>query len=125
MFGGVEGRIAQIVYGIPAVKGVEFGIGFAAAALRGSQNNDDFRMEDGRVVTATNHCGGILGGITSGIAPVDVLIVFALCAVVMIVCVTLLHGICARLRVEQVFKFYWTVVTGLALVSLILAWFGL
>ena len=66
MFGGVEGRIAQIVYGIPAVKGVEFGIGFAAAALRGSQNNDDFRMEDGKVVTATNHCGGILGGITSG-----------------------------------------------------------
>ena len=70
-------------------------------------------------------CALFLGGITSGIAPVDVLIVFALCAVVMIVCVTLLHGICARLRVEQVFKFYWTVVTGLALVSLILAWFGL
>ena len=70
-------------------------------------------------------CALFLGGITSGIAPVDVLIVFALCAVVMIVCVTLLHGICARLRVEQVFKFYWTVVTGLALVSLILAWYGL
>ena len=70
-------------------------------------------------------CALFLGGITSGIAPVDVLIVFALCAVVMIVCVTLLHGICARLRVEQVFRFYWTVVTGLALVSLILAWFGL
>lgn len=70
-------------------------------------------------------CALFLGGITSGIAPVDVLIVFVLCAVVMIVCVTLLHGICARLRVEQVFKFYWTVVTGLALVSLILAWFGL
>lgn len=70
-------------------------------------------------------CALFLGGITSGIAPVDVLIVFALCAAVMLVCVTLLHGICARLRVEQVFKFYWTVVTGLALVSLILAWFGL
>ena len=70
-------------------------------------------------------CALFLGGITSGIAPVDVLIVFALCEVVMIACVTLLHGICARLRVEQVFKFYWTVVTGLALVSLILAWFGL
>lgn len=70
-------------------------------------------------------CALFLGGITSGIAPVDVLIIFALCAVVMIVCVTLLHGICARLRVEQVFKFYWTVVTGLALVSLILVWFGL
>ena len=66
MFGGVEGRIAQIVYGIPAVKGVEFGLGFEAANLRGSQNNDPFRMEDGKVITATNHCGGILGGITNG-----------------------------------------------------------
>lgn len=66
MFDGVEGRIAQIVYGIPAVKGVEFGIGFEAANLRGSENNDDFRMEEGKVVTSTNHCGGILGGITSG-----------------------------------------------------------
>ena len=66
MFGGVEGRIAQIVYGIPAVKGVEFGIGFEAANLRGSENNDPFRMENGKVVTATNHCGGILGGITNG-----------------------------------------------------------
>lgn len=66
MFGGVEGRIAQIVYGIPAVKGVEFGIGFEAANLRGSENNDAFHMENGKVVTATNHCGGILGGITNG-----------------------------------------------------------
>lgn len=66
MFGGVEGQIAQIVYGIPAVKGVEFGIGFEAANLRGSENNDDFRMEEGKVVTSTNHCGGILGGITNG-----------------------------------------------------------
>ncbi len=66
MFGGVESRIGQIVYGIPAVKGVEFGIGFDAAALRGSQNNDPYRMEDGRVVTASNNCGGILGGITNG-----------------------------------------------------------
>ena len=66
MFGGVEGRIAQIVYGIPAVKGVEFGIGFEAARLRGSENNDAFRMENGKVMTATNNCGGILGGITNG-----------------------------------------------------------
>lgn len=66
MFGGVEGRIAQIVYGIPAVKGVEFGIGFESSSLRGSENNDPFRMENGKVVTATNHCGGILGGITNG-----------------------------------------------------------
>lgn len=66
MFGGAEGRIAQIVYGVPAVKGVEFGIGFEAAALRGSQNNDAFRMHQGAVTTATNNCGGILGGITNG-----------------------------------------------------------
>lgn len=66
MFGGVENRIAQIMYGIPAVKGVEFGLGFGAARLRGSQNNDDFCMKDGHVATETNHCGGILGGITNG-----------------------------------------------------------
>lgn len=66
MFGGMESRIAQIVYGIPAVKGLEFGSGFAAASMRGSDNNDDFTLIDGRTVTATNHAGGILGGITSG-----------------------------------------------------------
>ena len=66
MFGGVESRIAQIVYGVPAVKAVEFGIGQAAAALRGSQCNDAFSIEDGKIVTMTNHAGGILGGITNG-----------------------------------------------------------
>lgn len=66
MFGGAEGRIAQIVYGIPAVKGVEFGIGFGCASLRGSQNNDSFVMDGDTVRTASNNCGGILGGITNG-----------------------------------------------------------
>ena len=66
MFGGMEGRIAQIVYGVPAVKGVEFGAGFTAAYQRGSQNNDSFTVENGVVKTATNHAGGILGGITNG-----------------------------------------------------------
>lgn len=66
MFGGAEGRIAQIVYGIPAVKGVEFGSGFGCALLRGSQNNDPFHISHGEVTTLTNHCGGILGGITNG-----------------------------------------------------------
>ncbi len=66
MFGGMENRIANLVFGIPAVKGVEFGLGFASARLFGSQNNDPFRMEDGRVVTETNNAGGILGGITTG-----------------------------------------------------------
>lgn len=66
MFGGMENRIASIVFGIPAVKGVEFGAGFEAARMRGSENNDPFCMKDGKVVTETNHAGGILGGITTG-----------------------------------------------------------
>ncbi len=66
MFGGVESRIAQIIYGIPAVKGVEFGSGFAASGLTGKENNDDFTVEGGQIRTVTNHCGGILGGITNG-----------------------------------------------------------
>ncbi len=66
MFSGMENRIAQIVFGIPAVKGLEFGDGFAVAGMRGSENNDPFAFEGGRVVTTTNHCGGILGGITDG-----------------------------------------------------------
>lgn len=66
MFGGAESRIAQIVYGVPAVKGVEFGAGFAAAKLRGSQNNDDYIISDGQIRTVTNNSGGILGGITTG-----------------------------------------------------------
>jgi chorismate synthase len=66
MFGGMESRIAQIVYGIPAVKGVEFGAGFAAAAMLGSDNNDAFTMKNGQIQTVTNHAGGILGGITNG-----------------------------------------------------------
>ena len=66
MFGGVESRIAQIVYGIPAVKGVEFGLGFAVEGHLGSYVNDEFTIVDGEVSTKTNHCGGILGGITNG-----------------------------------------------------------
>ena len=66
MFGGIENKIAGVVFGIPAVKGVEFGNGFSAALLRGSQNNDAFVMSDGKVMTETNRCGGILGGISTG-----------------------------------------------------------
>lgn len=66
MFDGLESRISHLVFGIPAVKGVEFGEGFGAAALRGSENNDPFEMRDGKIVTKTNHCGGILGGISNG-----------------------------------------------------------
>ena len=66
VFGGMENRIAALLFGIPAVKGVEFGAGFAAAGLRGSEMNDPFRLREGAVVTETNHAGGILGGITNG-----------------------------------------------------------
>ena len=66
MFGGVESRIAQIVYGIPAVKGLEFGIGFDCACVPGSQSNDNFTVQDSKIVTETNNAGGILGGITNG-----------------------------------------------------------
>ena len=66
MFGGVESQIAQIVYGIPAVKAVEFGAGCSAACMRGSQCNDAFTVENGIIRTLTNNSGGIQGGITNG-----------------------------------------------------------
>lgn len=66
MFGGMENRIASIVFGIPAVKGIEFGSGFASAEMAGSENNDPFILDSGHIKTASNHSGGILGGITSG-----------------------------------------------------------
>lgn len=66
MFGGMESRIAQIVYGIPAVKGIDFGSGFSGSYMRGSQNNDAYIMDNGTVRTKTNYAGGILGGITNG-----------------------------------------------------------
>lgn len=66
MFSGMESRIAKIVFGIPAVKGLDFGTGFMGAYLRGSQNNDAFTVNNGKISTVTNHSGGILGGITNG-----------------------------------------------------------
>ena len=66
MFGGVECKLAQILYGIPAVKGVEFGAGFAAATLLGSENNDCYRIDGPDVSLCSNNAGGILGGISSG-----------------------------------------------------------
>lgn len=67
MFDGMENRISRIVFGIPAVKGIEFGEGFGAAELYGSENNDEFYYDPaGNILTHTNRHGGILGGITSG-----------------------------------------------------------
>lgn len=66
MFGGMENRISQAVFGIPGVRGIEFGTGFAAAGMFGSQHNDPYCTDGESVRTTTNHHGGILGGITSG-----------------------------------------------------------
>jgi len=66
LFGGWESSISSTVFAIPAVKGIEFGRGFESSTLLGSENNDPFRMENGKVVTTTNNHGGILGGISSG-----------------------------------------------------------
>ena len=67
IFDGVENRISQAVFGIPAVKGIEFGAGFGAAQMRGSENNDPYVIdEEGNIRTETNNAGGILGGITTG-----------------------------------------------------------
>ena len=65
-FDTVEGVLAHALFSIPAVKGVEFGDGFALGAMRGSEANDAMRLQGNRVVSETNHAGGILGGITNG-----------------------------------------------------------
>jgi chorismate synthase len=65
-FDSIESEIAHGVFAIPAVKGVEFGSGFRAARMRGSVHNDPFEFRDGRVRTTTNHAGGILGGLATG-----------------------------------------------------------
>ncbi len=66
MFDGMESRISQIIFGIPAIKGINFGSGFSGSYLRGSQNNDPFVLRDGKIQTERNYAGGILGGITNG-----------------------------------------------------------
>lgn len=75
MYDGVESALAPILFGIPAVKGVEFGAGFDATLLKGSENNDPFYFDGDCVKTHTNNHGGILGGITSGM-PLTVRLAF-------------------------------------------------
>jgi len=64
---GLENAIARLVFAVPAVKGLEFGAGFKVAEMRGSQNNDEFYVKEGSILTRTNNHGGILGGISSGL----------------------------------------------------------
>jgi len=66
LFDGLEGALAKGVYGIPAVKGISFGAGFDYTNMFGSEANDAYMIEDAQVRTKTNHCGGILGGISNG-----------------------------------------------------------
>jgi chorismate synthase len=66
VFDNLDGDLAKALLAIPAVKGVEFGAGFSAARMKGSENNDPFLIKDGKIVTATNNAGGILGGISNG-----------------------------------------------------------
>jgi chorismate synthase len=66
LFDSLDADIAKMLFNVPAVKGVEFGAGFDVARLTGSENNDQYVMRDGRIVTSTNNAGGILGGISSG-----------------------------------------------------------
>ncbi|MBR7136624.1 MAG: chorismate synthase [Clostridia bacterium] len=66
LYGGVENRLSSAIFGLGAVRGIEFGDGFAAATMRGSQHNYPYCIENGKVRTKTNRHGGVLGGITSG-----------------------------------------------------------
>jgi chorismate synthase len=66
VFDNFDGELAKALFAIPAVKGVEFGAGFAVAAMKGSENNDIYDVEDGGMTTRTNNAGGVLGGISTG-----------------------------------------------------------
>jgi chorismate synthase len=68
-FDSIESEIAHLAFSVPAVKGIEFGAGFRAARMRGSDHNDAFEWRNGRVASRTNHSGGILGGLATG-API-------------------------------------------------------
>lgn len=66
-FDSIESKLSHIIFSIPAVKGVEFGSGFAASKMKGSEHNDEFTLdEEGKIVTETNNAGGILGGLSNG-----------------------------------------------------------
>jgi chorismate synthase len=66
VFDTLEGDLAKALFAIPAVKGIEFGAGFAVSKMKGSENNDPFIIKRGKIITETNNSGGILGGISNG-----------------------------------------------------------
>ena len=66
VFDNFDGELSKALFAIPAVKGVEFGAGFAVAGMKGSENNDLYDIKDGKIVTRTNNAGGVLGGISTG-----------------------------------------------------------
>lgn len=66
LFDSVESQLSSLLFSVPAVKGLEFGSGFELSSMQGSQSNDAFAVRDGKIITETNHNGGILGGITNG-----------------------------------------------------------
>ena len=66
LYANFDGELAKALFAIPAVKGVAFGTGFGAAAVKGSENNDLFAIKNGKIVTLTNNAGGVLGGISTG-----------------------------------------------------------
>lgn len=68
-FNALDSDLARSMFGIPACKGIEFGDGFSLASKRGSQSNDAYSFDGGRIITKTNHMGGIVGGMSDG-APV-------------------------------------------------------
>lgn len=70
LFDGLDGKIASLIFSIPAVKGIEFGAGFASATMLGSENNDEYEIINGKIEILSNNAGGILGGMTSG-APLE------------------------------------------------------
>jgi len=66
IFDSLDANIAKMLFDIPAIKGVEFGLGFEVSKLRGSENNDSYTIEEGEIETVTNNAGGVLGGLSSG-----------------------------------------------------------
>ena len=97
--------------------------GYASAALVDLRNPKKNKKLAAGTLTAPTAL--FLGGIGTGIVVLDAVIVFAICALVTAVSISLVHAVTARLKIEQIFKYYWTVVSALALLSLALAWYGL